>query len=361
MLSRAEIQQFQSHRDYPSVSILAPTHRTAPANKQDPIKVKNLVSKAVKRLESEFSKREVAPVVKNLQSLVKQIQWNYALDGLALFASRDVAASLSLPFRVKPRMQIDETFATRDLVYAYNRATPYRVLVLGHEVRLFSGWTTVLEEHRSKPFPLSHKGRGGAAKLPGGVGINPSAIRDEDHRQFFRSVDEALAPLHKAQPLPLVVVGVERNLAFFREVTKLGDDFVGMLAGNHEKTSPHELGKQVWPVFELGATASRTNALVRLDQAVSAHRYASGIAQVWREIVGGKVRTLLVEKDYKYATDLAEDGVTLAKYTGEGPTALDDIVDESVEQVLSRGGEVFFYPPGDLGVHQKIAAVLRGK
>ena len=45
------------------MSILAPTHRTAPANKQDPIKVKNLVSKAIKRLQAEFPKREVAAVV----------------------------------------------------------------------------------------------------------------------------------------------------------------------------------------------------------------------------------------------------------------------------------------------------------
>ncbi len=360
MLTRTDLTKYQSHREYPSISILAPTHRSSPANKQDPIKVKNLVSKAIKRLQGEFPKREVAAVVKNLQMLVQDTDWQHTLDGLALFASKDVAASIDLPFRVKPRAMIDETFATRDLVYAYNRAVPYRVLVLGHTARLFDGWTTVLDEHLAKPFPLAHKGRGGATKLPGGIGVNRSAIRDEDMRQFYRSADEAVAVVQKAHALPLVVVGVERNLAFFREVTRHAGDIIGMLAGNHEKTSPHELGKLVWPVFEHGAIARRTEALVQLDNAVNANRYASGIAQVWREIVGGKVRTLLVEKDYKYAADLANDGVTLAKYTGEGPQALDDIVDESVERVLARGGEVFFYQSGDLGVHQRIAAVLHG-
>jgi hypothetical protein len=34
-------------------------------------------------------------------------------------------------------------------------------------------------------------------------------------------------------------------------------------------------------------------------------------------------------------------------------------VDEIVERVMGTGGEVFFYGPGDLDVHQKIAAVLR--
>lgn len=35
MLSRSELKPFQTHRDYPSVSILARTHWTAPLNKQD--------------------------------------------------------------------------------------------------------------------------------------------------------------------------------------------------------------------------------------------------------------------------------------------------------------------------------------
>jgi hypothetical protein len=359
MLSRSELSVLQTHRDYPSVSILAPTHRTAPANKQDPIKVKNLVKKALNRLQDEFPKREVAPVVKNLKQLVSEIDWQHTLTGLALFASRDQARSVTLPFRVKPRTMIDETFATRDLVYAMNRAAPYRVLVLGHTTQLYDAWTTVLEEHRAKPFPLVHKGPGGAAKLPGGVGINRSAARDEAQRQFFRSADDALAKLQQADRLPLIVVGVERNLAFYREVTQLKEDIVGLLAGNHEKTSPSDLGKLVWPVYEFGATVRRTEALVQLDDAVSSGRYASGIDQVWRAVAAKKCRILLVEKEFKHPVDLDADGVRLQPHTGQGAASLDDVVDEAIERVMAAGGEVYFYPPGDLEVHQKVAAIIK--
>src|SRR5215467_8044472 len=161
------LKALRAHREYPSVSILAPTHRTAPSNKQDPIKVKNLVRRAVERLHGEFNTRQVAAVVKNLQRLVKGVDWAYTLDGLALFASKDRSEALSLPFRVRPRAMIDEAFATRDLVYALNRAPAYRVLLLSHAPRLYEAWTTVLEEHRVRPFPMVHKGPGGAAKLPG--------------------------------------------------------------------------------------------------------------------------------------------------------------------------------------------------
>jgi hypothetical protein len=334
-------------------------HRTAPANKQDPIKVKNLVRKAIARLHGEFKKREVAAVVKNLKERVRNVDWEHALDGLALFASRDTSAAFGLPFRVKPRAMIDETFATRDLVYAFNRAPPYRVLALGHCTRLYDSWTTVLDEHTARPFPMTHRGPGGAAKLPGGQGISRSAVRDDALRQFFRSVDDAVDAVQKANPLPLVVVGVERNLAFYQEVTRQSGSIVGMLAGNHERTHPSALGKLVWPVFESGATVRRTEALVRLDQAVSAHRHASGIDQVWRAAVRGSCRTLLIEKDLKYPADVSPEGDRLLPYTGRGPRALDDAVNEVIERVMESGGEVFFYSPGDLAVHQKIAAVLR--
>jgi hypothetical protein len=47
MFSRSELKSLQARRDYPSVSIVAPTHRTTPSNKQNSIRVKNLVRKAI--------------------------------------------------------------------------------------------------------------------------------------------------------------------------------------------------------------------------------------------------------------------------------------------------------------------------
>jgi hypothetical protein len=53
------------------------------------------------------------------------------------------------------------------------------------------------------------------------------------------------------------------------------------------------------------------------------------------------------------------EGDRLLPYTGAGPQALDDAVDEAIEAVLADRGEVFFYEPGVLDIHNGIAAVLR--
>lgn len=360
MISRGELKRLQAHRDYPSISLLAPTHRTAPANQRDRIVVKNLLAEGVERLQGEFKKRDVAPIVQNLTKLVDSVDWEHSLDGLALFASRDVSKMVQLPFRVKARVVIDATFATRDLVYTLNRAPRYRVLVLTEKpTRLFDATTNVLTEHTLKPFPMIHKGSGGASKLPGGQGVNRSAVRDESHREFFRKVDEALAVIQKEDPLSVVVVGVDRYLAFYQEIAKAPDSIVGYVSGSHDDPKPSALGKLVWPVFQAGATLKRTRALVRLKEAVSLNRHASGMHQVWRAAFEKRIQTLLVETEFEYPADVSPEGDRLLPYTKKGASALDDAVDEVIEIVLAEGGEVFFHDTGTLDLHQQIAAILR--
>jgi hypothetical protein len=115
----------------------------------------------------------------------------------------------------------------------------------------------------------------------------------------------------------------------------------------------------VWPVFKSGATLKRTRALVRLGEAVSLNRHASGIDQVWRAAFDKRVQTLLVETDFEHPADLAPSGDRLLPHSGRGEAALDDAVDEVIERVIADGGQVFFYDSGVLDLHQRIAAVLR--
>src|SRR5262249_31291567 len=177
----------------------------------------------------------------------------------------------------------DETFATRDLVYSLNRSPRYRILVLTEKpTRLFDATTHVLTEYTAKPFPMVHTGPGGASRLPGGQGINRAAVRRGAPRQFFRRVAHAVAAAQRDAPPPLVLVGADRHIAFYQEVTKDPDAIVGVVAGSHDDPNPAALGRLVWPVFKSGATLTRTRALARLHQAVSANRHASGIDQVWR-------------------------------------------------------------------------------
>jgi len=360
-MNRQDILLLQQISGYPAVTITLPTHRTLPENKQDPIRLRNLVKQATDRLLSEFSKREIEPILGRLEHLAANVDFRHTLDGLALFVHRDFARAITLPFSLRERVVIDETFFTRDLVFAMNRTPRYWVLVLSEKpTRLFEATRDDLLEIQEGGFPMVHEGPGGEAPLPGGFGIKRSHIRDEAHRQFFRKVDEAFKPFVNGDPLPLAVVGVERYQAFFDEISNHKNAIIARVSGSYDKTSAHELGKLVWPVVKEALAEERHHVLKELDKAIGEQKCVSTIGEVWRLAHEGRGRLLLVEEDFHCPAVVDESGLILSPAQDpEAPGVIDDAVDEIIETVLSKQGKVVFVENGQLAEHQRIALILR--
>ena len=360
-MNRHEIHLLQQIKGYPALSITLPTHRTSPDNQQDPIRVKKMVDQAVERLLKEFTKREIAPLLEHLDKLVAGIDYRHLLDGLALFANVDFARAVQLPFTLTEKINIGETFLTRDLVFAMNRTPRYWVLVLSEKpTRLYEATRANLVEIREGGFPVTHAGPGGEESLPGGFGIKKSAYRDEYHRQFFRQVDELLKPYLADDPLPLLLVGVDRFLSFFKEVSDHKEAILATLQGSHDKTSPHELGELVWEVARQALADKRNQVLQELEEAVGERKTASGIGEVWRMAKDGRGHLLLVENDFHFPAKVDESGRHLVPVEdGSTTDVIDDAVDDIIETVLDKKGRVVFLENDELKTHQHIALLLR--
>jgi len=360
-MNRHEVKLLQQINGYPALTITLPTHRRSPENQQDPIRVKNLVEQATKRLLEEFNKREMAPLLTQLEKLVAEIDFRNTSDGLALFVNRDLARAVQLPFTLRENVNVGETFLTRDLVYALNRTPRYWTLVLSEKpTRLFEGTLDILSEVQSDGFPIFHQGPGGEQPLPGGFGIKKSAYRDEYHRQFFRKVDTTLKPFLADDPLPLIVVGVDRFLAFFNEVSSHKEFILSTLKGSHDKTSPPELAKLVWPLAKAALAEQRQKVFSELDKAMGEKKVASAINEVWRLASEGRGSLLLVEEGFHYPARVDATGrIITPADDATAPDVIDDAVDEISETVLMKQGRVVFVEDGQLETHQRIALILR--
>jgi hypothetical protein len=356
-----DINLIQQSKGYPSLTITLPTHRSAPENRQDPIRVKNLVEQATNRLLEEFGKRDIEVLIGRLQALAEEIDYRNTLDGLALFINHDFARVLYLPFTLKERVAIDETFFIRDLVFAMNRTPRYWVLALSEKpTRLFEATRENLVEISAGGFPMTHTRPGGEESLPGGFGVQKSAYRDERHRQFFRDIDSALKPFLAKDPLPLAVVGVDRYLSFYKEVSDHKKAFIATLTGSHDKTSAHELGKLVWPPVKAKLAEERQQVLGELDKAIGEQKFVSTVGEVWRMAHEGRGRLLLVEEDFHYPARVDESGAHLTPAEDvTAPDVLDDAVDEIISAVLEKQGKVVFVENGQLKDHGRIALILR--
>jgi len=360
-MNRYDVHLLQQIKGYPCVTITLPTHRVSTDNRQDPIRVKNLIKEAANRLLNEFNKRDLEPLLTRLEKLVQEIDYRTTLDGLALFVNRDFARAVQLPFTLKERVNIGDNFLTRDIIFALNRTPRYWTLVLSEKpTRLYEGVRDDLIEIQENGFPIIHEGPGGEQSLPGGFGIKKSAYRDEYHRIFFRQVDDALKPFITDDPLPLAVVGVDRFLAFFKEVSAHKDIILTTLTGSHDKTSAHELAKLVWPLVKANLAEQRRQVLNQLEKAIDERKYISTVGEVWRLAYDGRGQLLLVEEDFHFPARVDDTGrhLTHADDITE-PDVMEDAVDEIIETVLNKQGQVVFVENGQLEAHQHIALILR--
>lgn len=360
-MNRHDIKLLQAIRQYPSVTIILPTYRTAPENFKDPIRVKNLVKEAEERLLAEFTWRQVDSLTTRLNKLVEQLDYRYMTEGLAIYVNKDFARSFSLPFKPAEQVIIDETFATRNLVLALNRTQRYWLLALSeNSTRLFEGVRDSLTEITEGGFPMTNEGPGAATRLPGGQGINRSAYRDEVDRQFYREVDAAFKEFMNDDELPLVVAGVDRNLSFFQEVSNHTSSIIGTLRGNYDQTLPHELAEMVWPLVKANRALQTEQVLKELDAAMSAKRYAYSAAEVWHMAQEGRGDLLIVETNFHYPARVDETGMFITPASDPtAPGVLDDAVDDIIETVMSKSGKVAFVDDGTLAQYQHIAMTLR--
>ena len=364
-MNRQDIVDLAVVRGYPCLTITLPTHRTSPDNRQDPIRLKNLVTEATNRLTGELGKREVAAMLRLLEEATADIDHEHNLDGMAIFVNAEMTKTFRLPFTLPERVVVDETFFVRDLIYALNRSPRYWVLALSEQqTRLFEAVRDDLEELRpGTPFPMSNPNVSSGRPGPKDVSINYSLLRDEYSRAFFRDVDQALGTFMTADPLPLALAGVDRNIAFFREVTRYPNQIIATLTGNYDATSGHDLGKLIWPLVRESLDARRMAIFGELNAAVGAQRSASTIGEVWRFAHEGRGATLVVEENYHEPALIDPSDITgnIQLNPGElvGPEALDDAVDAVIVKVLEKSGRVVFVDDGALPQHGRIALILR--
>ena len=360
----SDLEKLVRTHAFPAVTILLSTQRERPGNPEDPLRLRHLVDRATDRLLREHDRREIAPLIERLNRAAAEVDFAHPGSGLAILATADEAHVFAVPFELPERVVVNETFATRDLLVGAYRTPRYRVLALSAKTcRLMEGAGTALSEARQGPFPMEVEAPREADTPHKDLPIHESQ-RDEAYRFVFRAVDRALDEVDAAEPLPLVLVGVERDLAFFREVTRHGRSVVGQVAGNHVADSPATLGRLVEPVMAAHSAAQGIEAVSDLLEAVGAGRAALGIDEVCALAGEGRGRKLVVEEDFRCPARMVEGrpvatGVELDPPDGVEGIDLVDAVDLAAEAVLTTGGGVVFVPSGSLAQNGHIGLLLR--
>ncbi|MFG3201045.1 chemotaxis protein [Streptomyces sp. NPDC048192] len=359
-LSPATLAELRRPRPYPAVSVLTPTHRREPESGQDPVRLRNVVTEARRRLESDpaVTRERRNEVVAQLDRALAEVDLTHAEDGLAIFAAPGEHQVWSLARAVPERVVLSDTFLTRNLVAAQVAERPFWVLsVSADRVTLWSGGEDRVVEDRSGGFPLQRRQENFDAERQMRIGDLPSTFRDEGTRQFLREADTAMSAVLREQPRPLYVTGEQAALSLLDEAGSVARCAVHVPRGGLAHAGPEAVWQALRPALEAEARKDTTAVLEELTSARGRRTYAAGLDELWQSAREGRVRLLAVEENFR--ATVSDLGSHLVPAVPGDLDSREDIVDEIVEQCLETGAEVRFVPDGALGDANGIAGVLR--
>ncbi|TXD85283.1 hypothetical protein ESY86_00430 [Subsaximicrobium wynnwilliamsii] len=334
------------------------THRTSPDNEKDTIALKNLCKEAEERLLADERKRDAKLLIKRIQELASQIDHRHNLESLILFVNEDLAEYTRLPFKVKDRIVIDHSFATRDLVRALHQEANYLILVLSqHKVRLIEAFNDKVLKEYSDSFPMENTQFYSTNKAELSNASRQSSLIAE----FFNRVDKEVNEVRKTHALPVLICTEQSN---YHEYLKVADQKQGLfdmfLNKNRLDEKAQHIVEDAWKILKAHVIERNNAQKQELVKAVSSGKYLSDVNDIYRAILEGRVQTLFIEEGL-FQPGLMEDNIIrfVSEKERSKKAVTDDIYDELIEINMNYGGNTVFLPKGELTEFDGFGAITR--
>ena len=385
VLARDELKSLAATQTAACVSIYLPTHRATPDIQQDPIRLKNLLGEAEKRLASNGLRasdaRRLTAQADELTRLHNFAQ--HGSSGLAVFLSPDTFHHYWLPFAVDELLHIGRRFHLKPLLPMLAPDGVFYVLALSqNQVRLLEGTRHSVREVELPGVPQSmaealrfdeysnqtqfHTGTRGAGgqggERPGsyfGTGTTGDE-RNTELLQYFNQIDDGVRARLGPSTAPLVLAGVEYLHPLYHEANEypyLVDDG---LKGNAEGVRPEELHQQAWDIVRPLITVRREAAaeLFRKQAGAADPTSSSDLKEIVPAAHYSRVDTLFVKLGQQaWGRFDAADGTVVIHAQPEPDD--EDLFDLAAVQTYLNGGNVYAVTPEKMPTGDPIAALFR--
>ncbi|WP_149023738.1 hypothetical protein [Listeria riparia] len=359
-MNYAEISRINSFAHTPSVTVTMQTHRDFNSYENDRLTLKNLLKDVKERLLKDYEWREIEQLLKYIEEAEDHYDPSTNLDTAIFFISNVIFNEVKLPIMVQQNtISIGPHFETKKILRAIQQVEHYYVLALSRdEVRLveclndkplleiknhdFPARNHIFQTHNIERYTMGHK--------------------NNYIKEFFKTVDYTLQKQLNQNPLPIVLAGVDRNIAFFKEIASKNDRFIGELLGGfitENGVDVLDIAKKAYPIVQKYIEEGHEDALNKLQTAESGSRLQVDLNAVYRSAIEGRLQTLFVEKDYYEAAEIEDHSVRIGSSVRESEYYVDDVVHVIIYHTLKYGGEVHFLPNDMIAKYGRLAATTR--
>lgn len=353
----------------------APNHQ---GSKQNSLQWREVLKSLGPKIEQYGSEgRELLESVSDWEALFQDAQPQG--KSIAVFRSPELFRVSWLDEIVPTRAVVGPHFYVRPLLKDLMREKAFYILALSQknvrllkctsrtseEVALPNGTATSYDAYMNSVKPDHVSQRGGATGQGGGGGTRgmttgTTETRDNQNEyltHFFKQVDHGLNECLRGKTEPVVLVGVDYEIAMYRTLNKYPH-----LAEEAVEGAPNSLKAGDMHARALAAMARCYEKKIDNHIAEYNHKVGGGASNRLKEILpaahDGRVLTLLVS-DSVEQTGTFDEATYTVKGRETGSAEDEDLVNDAVVQTILHAGQVFVVPNTKMPNGTPLAAIYR--
>ena len=361
------------------VSIYMPTHPAGREGQQDVVRLKNLVTAAEKQLiASGMRGVEAREFLKPLLKLPQDgATWGKRKQGLAIFRSEQLFVNYWLATPLDEAVMVDRRFHVKRLLPAISASPQFYVLAVSrNRIRLLKATWHGVENLHPPGLPTNikealnlqgadrgeqvHSGMRGDLGKEAGVFHGQGGHRDtlkEELVEYFRIIDESLQPVLFESSWPLILAGVEYELAIFRELSNYPRIADEMLYGGFDYVEDHTLYTQALQLSQKYYDMERCRALEKYIAQADTSLASGDIEKIVIAAHQGRIDTLFA--DYRAETfgRYYPERDCIEIVSQRDPTL--DLVELGIAQTIQHNGTVYAATSSELPTAGPLCAIFR--
>jgi hypothetical protein len=348
---------------FPSVSIFMPFDPKMEMKNKLTFSLSKATDIVVSELRDKYPGEMSLLVIQKLKAIIKKLNFNTHKKSLAIFVSPVFKKIYYHNIDVEEKVIVNESLQIRDLLYSKKQSQKFHILLLNEKAsRIFLSDTNssvkIIPEGFVSQNTCPNDSTEQAGYLPDTVAGKEIAIE-----KFLHYVDHSLDNILKSDRLPVFVMGTEKLVGQFKNITKSNEAIIKYVHGDYEKCALEDLKELLKSHIADWQKIKQKNLLDQLKEAANKNKLSFGIEDVRSEVINRGGRLLLLEKQYLYDnlydTNLLASG-ELSYKTAElynKFSCIKNPIDEMIEKVLENGGDVELVSNGLLKEYSQIALI----
>ena len=374
MVSEKTISELINQDGELFVTIALPTHKKGEESKQDPIRFKNLLTRASEKITALNSKKNSSEkILKSAKELLdKPIFWSHLDRGLVVYISDNFFKVFKLPYEIEEHAYVNDHFLITPLLPMTSLDGTFNILAVSRQkLRLLqctrnevsditpdnisTSIDDYLEVDPEKQLQF-HSGSRGQKAMYFGHNAN-----EEDKmvvvESFYREVEKEITALLKKSMNPLILIGLSENLNLYKKINSYKRVVDNSITFNPDEQTDKQLLDKGWEIIKAHFLGDMYSSLENYSEP-SNDKYSNNLAKIVEATVMGKSSTIFIAKGEQKWGFYDKDHHTVQYSSKPNDTDVELLNWLSITG-FKTGSKVYMLPKEEMPTHSTVAAEFR--